>query len=70
MSNSGKNGGSRRQRQAFLLRLPQPLKEQLKQQAKANHRSLNAEILVRLESNDEILVRLESNDERVYPGSQ
>ena len=62
MSNSGKNGGSCRQRQAFLLRLPRPLKEQLKQQAKANHRSLNAEILVRLESNDE--------DERVYPGSR
>ena len=50
MSNPGKTGGSRRQRQAFLLRLPRPLKEQLKQQAKANHRSLNAEILVRLEA--------------------
>lgn len=60
MNTPGKNGGSRHQRQAFLLRLPRPLKEQLKQQAKANHRSLNAEILV----------RLESNDERVYPGSR
>ena len=53
MSNSGKNGGSRRQRQAFLLRLPRTLKEQLKQQAKANRRSLNSEILARLEGNDE-----------------
>ena len=60
MSNSGKNNSGSRQRQAFLLRLPRPLKEQLKQQAKANHRSLNAEILV----------RLEANDERVYPGSR
>lgn len=51
MSNSGKNGGSRRQRQAFLLRLPQPLKEQLKQQAKANRRSLNSEIIALLEGN-------------------
>ena len=50
MSNSGKNGGSRRQRQAFLLRLPQSLKEHLKQQAKANSRSLNSEILARLEA--------------------
>jgi len=50
MSNSGKNNSGSRQRQAFLLRLPRPLKEQLKQQAKANHRSLNAEILVRLEA--------------------
>mgnify|MGYP002740636220 CR=1 FL=1 len=49
MSVPGKNSGSR-QRQVFLLRLPHPLKEQLKQQAKANHRSLNAEILVRLEA--------------------
>ena len=53
MSNSGKNSGSCRQHQAFLLRLPQSLKEQLKQQAKANHRSLNSEILARLEGNDE-----------------
>ena len=50
MNTPGKNGNPRRQQQAFLLRLPQPLKEQLKQQAKANHRSLNAEILVRLEA--------------------
>ena len=60
MSVLSKNSGSCRQHQAFLLRLPRTLKEQLKQQAKANHRSLNAEILV----------RLESNDERVYPGSR
>lgn len=53
MSNSGKNGGSRRQRQAFLLRLPRPLKEQLKQQAKANRRSLNSEIIALLEGNGE-----------------
>ena len=59
MSVPGKNSGSR-QRQVFLLRLPQPLKEHLKQQAKAHHRSLNSEILA----------RLEGNDERVYPGSR
>ena len=59
MSVPGKNSGSR-QRQVFLLRLPQPLKEQLKQQAKANRRSLNSEILA----------RLEAHDERVYPGSR
>ena len=53
MSNSGKNGGSRRQRQAFLLRLPPVLKAQLKQQAKANHRSLNSEIIARLEGDDQ-----------------
>ena len=53
MSNSGKNGGSCRQRQAFLLRLPRPLKEQLKQQAKANRRSLNSEIIALLEGNGE-----------------
>ena len=52
MSVPGKNSGSR-QRQVFLLRLPQPLKEQLKQQAKANRRSLNSEIIARLEGNDE-----------------
>lgn len=52
MSVPGKNSGSR-QRQVFLLRLPQPLKEQLKQQAKANRRSLNSEILARLEGYDE-----------------
>jgi len=60
MSNSGKNGGSRRPHPAPPLRPPRPPHKQLKQQAKANHRSLNAEILV----------RLESNDERVYPGSR
>ena len=49
MSVPGKNSGSR-QRQVFLLRLPQPLKEQLKQQAKANRRSLNSEILAQLEA--------------------
>lgn len=48
-----KNSGTRRQQQAFLLRLPRTLKEQLKQQAKANRRSLNSEILARLEGNDE-----------------
>ena len=48
-----KNSGTRRQQQAFLLRLPQALKEHLKQQAKANHRSLNSEIIARLESNGE-----------------
>ena len=53
MSNSGKNSGSCRQHQAFLLRLPRTLKEQLKQQAKANHRSLNSEIIALLEGNDE-----------------
>ena len=53
MSNSGKNSGSCRQHQAFLLRLPQPLKEQLKQQAKANRRSLNSEIIALLEGNGE-----------------
>ena len=50
MSNSGKNSAPRRQQQAFLLRLPQSLKEQLKQQAKANQRSLNSEILAQLEA--------------------
>ena len=50
MSVPSKNSGTRRQQQAFLLRLPQPLKEQLKQQAKANRRSLNSEILARLEA--------------------
>ena len=49
MNVPGKNSGSCRQHQAFLLRLPQSLKEQ----AKANHRSLNSEILARLEGNDE-----------------
>ena len=53
MSNSGKNSGSCRQHQAFLLRLPRTLKEQLKQQAKANHRSLNSEIIALLEGNGE-----------------
>ena len=52
MNIPGKNSGSR-QRQVFLLRLPRTLKEQLKQQAKANRRSLNSEILARLEGNDE-----------------
>lgn len=52
MSVPGKNSGSR-QRQVFLLRLPQPLKEQLKQQAKANQRSLNSEIIALLEGNGE-----------------
>ena len=50
MSVPGKNSGSR-QRQVFLLRLP--LKEQLKQQAKANRRSLNSEIIALLEGNGE-----------------
>lgn len=50
MNTPGKNGNPRRQQQAFLLRLPQPLKEHLKQQAKANRRSLNSEILARLEA--------------------
>ena len=49
MSVPDKNSGTRRQRQAFLLRLPPVLKAQLKQQAKANHRSLNSEIIARLE---------------------
>ena len=53
MSNSGKNSGSCRQHQAFLLRLPRTLKEQLKQQAKANQRSLNSEIIALLEGNGE-----------------
>jgi len=53
MSNSGKNSGSCRPHQAFLLRLPRTLKEQLKQQAKANHRSLNSEIIALLEGNGE-----------------
>ena len=53
MSNSGKNSGSCRQHQAFLLRLPRTLKEQLKQQAKANRRSLNSEIIALLEGNGE-----------------
>ena len=53
MSNSGKNSGSCRQHQAFLLRLPRTLKDQLKQQAKANHRSLNSEIIALLEGNGE-----------------
>ena len=53
MSNSGTNSGSCRQHQAFLLRLPRTLKEQLKQQAKANHRSLNSEIIALLEGNGE-----------------
>jgi hypothetical protein len=44
------NPKARRQQQAFLLRLPQSLKEHLKQQAKANSRSLNSEILARLEA--------------------
>ena len=52
MSVLGKNSGSR-QRQVFLLRLPQPLKEQLKQQAKANQRSLKSEIIALLEGNGE-----------------
>lgn len=50
MSVPSKNSGTRRQQQAFLLRLPQSLKEQLKQQAKANRRSLNSEILAQLEA--------------------
>jgi hypothetical protein len=50
MSIPGKNSGIRRQQQAFLLRLPQSLKEHLRQQAKAHHRSLNSEILARLEA--------------------
>ena len=49
MSVPGKNSGSCRQHQAFLLRLPRTLKEQLKQQAKANQRSLNSEIIALLE---------------------
>ena len=49
MSVPGKNSGTR-QRQVFLLRLPQSLKEHLKQQAKANSRSQNSEILARLEA--------------------
>ena len=53
MSVLGKNSGSCRQHQAFLLRLPRTLKEQLKQQAKANHRSLNSEIIALLEGNGE-----------------
>ena len=53
MNIPGKNSGSCRHHQAFLLRLPRTLKEQLKQQAKANRRSLNSEILARLEGNDE-----------------
>ena len=52
MSVPGKNSGSR-QRQVFLLRLPRTLKEQLKQQAKANRRSLNSEIIALLEGNGE-----------------
>lgn len=51
MSVPGKNSGSCRQHQAFLLRLPRTLKEQLKQQAKANQRSLNSEIIALLEGN-------------------
>ena len=47
MNVPGKNSGSCRQH------LPRTLKEQLKQQAKANRRSLNSEILARLEGNDE-----------------
>lgn len=50
MNAPSKNSGTRRQQQAFLLRLPQSLKEHLKQQAKANSRSLNSEILARLEA--------------------
>ena len=46
-----KNSAPRRQQQAFLLRLPQSLKEHLKQQAKANSRSLNSEILAMLHAN-------------------
>lgn len=53
MSVPGKNSGSCRQHQAFLLRLPRTLKEQLKQQAKANQRSLNSEIIALLEGNGE-----------------
>lgn len=48
-----KNSAPRRQQQAFLLRLPQSLKEHLRQQAKANHRSLNSEIIALLEGNGE-----------------
>ena len=51
MSVPGENSGSCRQHQAFLLRLPRTLKEQLKQQAKANQRSLNSEIIALLEGN-------------------
>ena len=50
MNVPNKNSAPRRQQQAFLLRLPQSLKEHLKQQAKANRRSLNSEILARLEA--------------------
>ena len=53
MNIPGKNSGSCRQHQAFLLCLPRTLKEQLKQQAKANHRSLNSEIIALVEFNDE-----------------
>lgn len=48
-----KNSAPRRQQQAFLLRLPQSLKEHLRQQAKANQRSLNSEIIALLEGNGE-----------------
>jgi hypothetical protein len=53
MNTFEKNSNIRHQQQAFLLRLPQSLKEHLKQQAKANHRSLNSEILARLEDRGE-----------------
>mgnify|MGYP001023088802 CR=1 FL=1 len=53
MNTFEKNNNIRHQQQAFLLRLPQSLKEHLKQQAKANQRSLNSEIIARLEGNDE-----------------
>ena len=53
MNTFEKNSNIRHQQQAFLLRLPQSLKEHLKQQAKANHRSLNSEIIALLEGNGE-----------------
>lgn len=34
----------------FKLRMPAPLREQLEEAAKAAHRSLNAELIVRLEA--------------------
>ena len=55
-------GGMSRDTPQFKLRVPPELKEKISEAAAANHRSINAEVLARLEQSFSMMQTLQSTE--------
>ena len=64
---AGKEKNGKRDAEKFIIRMPPGMRDRIKFVAKANHRSMNAEIIARLSSSLYQTYLIESSGNKVTP---